>query len=69
MNNDVKKLSERAKKYGAPDEEALCLAISRMCCEQCDLCGIHNGNCKGIWKHKGWISYTEFTCTEFIKSN
>lgn len=67
MNDKVKMLSERAKKYGAPEEESLCLAIARVCCEQCALCRIHNGGCNDIWYHREWIDYTEFTCAEFVE--
>lgn len=67
MGNEVKVLSDRAMKYGAPKEEAFCLAVSRMCCEQCTERPIRGGNCGGIWKHKDWIDYEKFCCQEFVK--
>lgn len=65
MNEEVKVLYERAQKYGAPDKEALCLAVSRMCCEQCRECDIRGGDCRGIWLHKGWLNHSEYTCMNY----
>lgn len=65
MNREVKVLCERAQKYGAPNKEALCLAISRVCCEQCQECDIRDGGCKGIWAHEGWLDYAGYTCIKF----
>lgn len=62
----VKILSDRAMKFGAPKEEAYCLGISRMCCEQCSRCRIFDGKCNGIWKNKDYIDYKKFICRNFV---
>lgn len=70
MNEDqikgsVEKAVVIAMKYGAPKEEAFCLALFQLACGTCRKYHMREGTCRGIWDNQHLADHDHFQCREF----